>query len=348
MQVSPLVGADLGVHLALHERVDEADFAVRPFPHEPDLTGLVQRGDGVFGVALHHVGDGGEVVGGVQDHRRYPQEVAGHVVGSGEPAPQDRIRAWQDDVLGQGRSRRAGDQVHCFAQEEGITAGQPEQAIHDGLVGLVTGSQHHANVFADVRPLQRDNGQGHVPGRRPFGHQVGELGVVAELQLAAAPVLVWLGSDWHCLLLAVADASTRPPARLNLEPEAEGGRGLALVEALSSRWGWHPVSTTGLTKVTWAEWRLPSGAGRRPATGVPSSRRSHRAEESTMPGPPVPDPSRSHDVSELTDGELERTRRDLQASLAPARPGAAARVPMRADLSAVESELAERSAGRPR
>ena len=80
----------------------------------------------------------------------------------------------------------------------------------------------------------------------------------AGLRLAAASVLVWLGSDWHCLLLAVADASPRPPVRLNLEPDTEGGRGLALVEALSSRWGWHPVSTTGLTKVTWAEWRLPS------------------------------------------------------------------------------------------
>ena len=67
-----------------------------------------------------------------------------------------------------------------------------------------------------------------------------------------------------------------------------------------------------------------------------------------MQGPPVPDPSRSHDVSGLTDGELERIKRDLQASLALARPGAAACVPIRAHLSAAESELAERSAGRPR
>jgi hypothetical protein len=28
-----------------------------------------------------------------------------------------------------------------------------------------------------------------------------------ERRLAAAPVLMWLGSDWHCLLLAVADTS---------------------------------------------------------------------------------------------------------------------------------------------
>jgi hypothetical protein len=83
----------------------------------------------------------------------------------------------------------------------------------------------------------------------------------AELRLAAAAVLVWLGSDSHCLLLAVADASPQPPVRLSLGPDAERGRGLALVEALSSRWGWHPASTTGLRKITWAEWRLSSGAG---------------------------------------------------------------------------------------
>jgi anti-sigma regulatory factor (Ser/Thr protein kinase) len=91
----------------------------------------------------------------------------------------------------------------------------------------------------------------------------------AELRLTAAPVLVWLGSDSHCVVLAVADASPRPPVRLNLEPEAEGGRGLALVETLSSRWGWHVTSMTGLMKVVWAEWRLPSRADQRPATSLP-------------------------------------------------------------------------------
>ena len=58
-----------------------------------------------------------------------------------------------------------------------------------------------------------------------------------------------------------------------------------------------------------------------------------------------PDPSRSHDVSGLTDAELERTRRDLRASLALARPGSAASVPILAHLSAIDTELAGRSAG---
>ena len=80
----------------------------------------------------------------------------------------------------------------------------------------------------------------------------------AELRSAVAPVLVWLGSDSRSVLVAVADMSPRPPTRPNPALEAEGGRGLALVEAFSNRWGWHPADTAGLTKVVWAEWQLPA------------------------------------------------------------------------------------------
>jgi anti-sigma regulatory factor (Ser/Thr protein kinase) len=90
-----------------------------------------------------------------------------------------------------------------------------------------------------------------------------------QLSVTVAPVLVWLVSDSHWLLVAVADASPLPPLRLNLEPAAEYGRGLALVEAFSSRWGWHPVNVAGLVKVVWAEWRLPSRPGQQPAVGLP-------------------------------------------------------------------------------
>ena len=93
----------------------------------------------------------------------------------------------------------------------------------------------------------------------------------AELRPAVAPVLIWLGSDGHHVLVAVADASPQPPVRLNPGPDAERGRGLALVEALSSRWGWHLASITGLRKLTWAEWHLPPGpaSGQLPACQIP-------------------------------------------------------------------------------
>jgi hypothetical protein len=89
----------------------------------------------------------------------------------------------------------------------------------------------------------------------------------AELRPAVAPVLVWLGSDGHRVLVAVADASPHPPVRLKLGPDADGGRGLALVEALSSRWGWHTTTMAGLAKTVWAEWRLPPQARELAADG---------------------------------------------------------------------------------
>jgi hypothetical protein len=128
------------------------------------------------------------------------------------------------------------------------------------------------SAWAHLRQLLSDWGQAELgPDASVVVSELVTNSVVASagLRLAAAPVLVWLGSNSHCVLLAVADASPRPPVRLNLEPGPEGGRGLALVETLSSRWGWHLISITGLMKVVWAEWRLPSGAGQRPATGLP-------------------------------------------------------------------------------
>jgi anti-sigma regulatory factor (Ser/Thr protein kinase) len=99
----------------------------------------------------------------------------------------------------------------------------------------------------------------------------------AELRPGIAPVQVWLGSDGAYVLAAVADASPRPPVRLNLAPDAEGGRGLALVEALSTRWGWypvHPATATGLVKAVWAEWRLPPRDGDAPAAALPECSRA--------------------------------------------------------------------------
>jgi hypothetical protein len=56
----------------------------------------------------------------------------------------------------------------------------------------------------------------------------------------------------------------------------------------------------------------------------------------------VPDPGRPHDVSALTPPELERTRRELRASLALARPGSPVTAPILASLTAIDAELATR------
>ena len=59
----------------------------------------------------------------------------------------------------------------------------------------------------------------------------------------------------------------------------------------------------------------------------------------------MPDVIRPHDVGGLTAGDLDRARRELQASLALARPDSPARVPILAHLSAIDAELAGRGAG---
>jgi hypothetical protein len=56
---------------------------------------------------------------------------------------------------------------------------------------------------------------------------------------------------------------------------------------------------------------------------------------------------RDHDVTTLTGRELEQARRELAASLALARPGPPARVPILAQMKAIDAELAARSGRRP-
>jgi anti-sigma regulatory factor (Ser/Thr protein kinase) len=67
----------------------------------------------------------------------------------------------------------------------------------------------------------------------------------------ALPVRVWLLSDKARVLVVVWDASPRLPTRVEADEDAESGRGLLLVEAISSQWGWYPTQETG-GKATWA------------------------------------------------------------------------------------------------
>jgi len=65
------------------------------------------------------------------------------------------------------------------------------------------------------------------------------------------PVRLWLLSDTVHLAILVWDANPQPPVRTHIDDEAESGRGLLLVEAVSQRWGWYtPRDMTG--KVVWA------------------------------------------------------------------------------------------------
>jgi hypothetical protein len=63
-------------------------------------------------------------------------------------------------------------------------------------------------------------------------------------------VRLWLLADPTRLLILVWDASPLPPVRMNTSGDAENGRGLLLVETLSTRWGFFACQHGG--KVTWA------------------------------------------------------------------------------------------------
>ena len=72
---------------------------------------------------------------------------------------------------------------------------------------------------------------------------------------AGLPVVhLRLASDHVRFRAEVWDSVPRVPAARQAGPDEEGGRGLALVEALSDRWGWTTVPGWP-GKVVWAELR---------------------------------------------------------------------------------------------
>lgn len=69
------------------------------------------------------------------------------------------------------------------------------------------------------------------------------------------PVRLWLCSDRRQVVVNVWDGNDQPPRRGDPDPEAEGGRGLLLVETLAAKWGTYtPTNATG--KIVWATIRL--------------------------------------------------------------------------------------------
>jgi hypothetical protein len=65
------------------------------------------------------------------------------------------------------------------------------------------------------------------------------------------PVRLWLSADEHRIVIQVWDGSDRPPQPQPVQPEADRGRGLLIVGALSADWGTYtPEGSSG--KVVWA------------------------------------------------------------------------------------------------
>jgi anti-sigma regulatory factor (Ser/Thr protein kinase) len=66
------------------------------------------------------------------------------------------------------------------------------------------------------------------------------------------PVRLWLLAGTARVLIMVWDASPRPPERTEVSEESESGRGLLLVEAISTRWDWYFTQDGAGGKVVWA------------------------------------------------------------------------------------------------
>ncbi|GAA4887323.1 hypothetical protein GCM10023237_00520 [Streptomyces coeruleoprunus] len=82
---------------------------------------------------------------------------------------------------------------------------------------------------------------------------VSELSTNAIRHTAKAPHSpVWLAVFLYTdeLICAVSDPSPNPPHKEPLEPYADAGRGLHVVTALTSSWGWNPAPPPG--KIVWA------------------------------------------------------------------------------------------------
>ena len=65
------------------------------------------------------------------------------------------------------------------------------------------------------------------------------------------PVRIWLLSDRTDVLVEVWDASPMPPVCVDPAGDAEAGRGLLIVDAISTRWDWYGVRDPR-GKVVWA------------------------------------------------------------------------------------------------
>jgi anti-sigma regulatory factor (Ser/Thr protein kinase) len=84
--------------------------------------------------------------------------------------------------------------------------------------------------------------------------------VANAVRHAGGTSVLCISADRATVTLSVTDESAEPPVRCT--PDDGGGRGLLLVEALSTSWGYdeHP----GDGKSVWARlpWCAPDGAGR--------------------------------------------------------------------------------------
>ena len=132
-------------------------------------------------------------------------------------------------------------------------------------LGALAGAVPCARLHA--RHLLREWGIGHLGNNAEL--LVTELvtnAVRASREMTrACAVRLWLLSDSAQILILVWDASPQPPVLTDVPDDAEHGRGLMLVDAVSEQWGWYSRED-GDGKFVWAITRLCIPGENHPAT----------------------------------------------------------------------------------
>lgn len=111
-------------------------------------------------------------------------------------------------------------------------------------------------------------------------------GLQKQTRLGGRPIQLALFGHPRRLIVVVTDPGTRglPPASEDLVSD-EGGRGLMVVEAMSTAWGWAPLGTGG--KAVWASFDLSPWPMSQDATDE-LGRRHAAPEQAPTPGPDRP------------------------------------------------------------
>src|SRR5271156_1130002 len=75
---------------------------------------------------------------------------------------------------------------------------------------------------------------------------------ISRADAQTTPVRLWMLANRTRVLILVWDSSPLPPARMSTSPDDENGRGLLLVETLSTQWDWYFSPQYDGGKVVWA------------------------------------------------------------------------------------------------
>lgn len=158
----------------------------------------------------------------------------------------------------------------CAVIADGVLAGIPHRLTDDAALLVLDYAGPDAgreDVATDLPPELRSVGharrflRGVLAGWDVDEETVADAELVTSELVAnavthtgtRAELLITREADRRLLRISVGDSSTRHPAPRDAAPDALGGRGLGIVDALAEAWG---VADHGDGKVVWAELRL--------------------------------------------------------------------------------------------